>query len=275
MSMRINNIPLWMLSNEYTQQIAQNIHQHCRIDSTTGCWKHSGVTARKPYPRIKIKYRGIETSWGLSRIIYAIVHCTVDVPGLVLHTCDTPACCNPDHLYIGDHHDNAMDAARSGVLSRAIHTVPFGLPGKGVQGERHALSVLTDKAVREICCKYRMGLGSARTLAQEYGVGHATIQDVLTGETWKHITNGEIQTPLVKYQAIRKHNGNKASAKLTEDIVYKMRCEYYADHGKLPYRHYAEKYRVDISVARDAILGVSWKHVASPAGMQAFLQTRV
>ena len=31
------------------------------------------------------------------------------------HTCDNPPCCNPAHLYIGDHSSNALDAIeRSG-----------------------------------------------------------------------------------------------------------------------------------------------------------------
>ena len=39
-----------------------------------------------------------------------------DIPAglLVLHQCDNPACCNPDHLYLGTYRDNMLDCIRRG-----------------------------------------------------------------------------------------------------------------------------------------------------------------
>jgi hypothetical protein len=43
------------------------------------------------------------------RISYIINKGDIPKGGLVLHTCDNPACVNPNHLYIGTYGDNNMD----------------------------------------------------------------------------------------------------------------------------------------------------------------------
>lgn len=43
-------------------------------------------------------------------------------PGmLVMHTCDTPQCVNPDHLILGTSKDNAKDSANKGTVWMQLH----------------------------------------------------------------------------------------------------------------------------------------------------------
>ena len=51
------------------------------------------------------------------RVAYAVEHSeTVPAGALVLHRCDQPRCVRADHLYLGDHRDNAHDFfARGGA----------------------------------------------------------------------------------------------------------------------------------------------------------------
>ena len=50
------------------------------------------------------------------RVAWALSHEVGPDALRVLHHCDTPLCCNPDHLFLGTHADNMQDAAKKGRL---------------------------------------------------------------------------------------------------------------------------------------------------------------
>jgi hypothetical protein len=88
----------------------------------------------------------------------------------VLHECDYPPCCRPDHLFLGTHQENMDD-----------------MTGKGRQivGEEKALAKLTEDQIREI--RRDAGLYSDREMAARYGVSHSLIQGIRKNQRWKHI----------------------------------------------------------------------------------------
>lgn len=51
------------------------------------------------------------------RVAWIVTHGDIPQGMCVLHRCDTPKCCNPDHLFLGTQDDNMKDAARKGRLS--------------------------------------------------------------------------------------------------------------------------------------------------------------
>lgn len=51
---------------------------------------------------------------------------------LVLHSCDNPPCCNPNHLFLGTQSDNMRDCANKGRLGAQKKThCPQGHPYSG------------------------------------------------------------------------------------------------------------------------------------------------
>jgi hypothetical protein len=76
-----------------------------------GCWLWTGCTYNAGYGSFwwRQKMRGTNrVSWE--------VHNGREVPeGLdVCHTCDVPLCVNPEHLWLGTHHENMQDKVRKG-----------------------------------------------------------------------------------------------------------------------------------------------------------------
>lgn len=105
------------------------------------------------------------------RLSFYLVHGHWPEP-CALHTCDTPGCFNPDHIYEGDSIKNHED-----MVSR----------GRSTYGERHPGAILTDKLVIQMRKEYAVGKKTCGMLAEHYGVGRAAAQLAISGKTWKHL----------------------------------------------------------------------------------------
>ena len=76
----------------------------------SGCWICTIGHGR--YGRVKLDGTGI----GLKnhRASWMVHKGPIPEGKCVLHTCDTPRCINPDHLFLGSHADNMADRAAKG-----------------------------------------------------------------------------------------------------------------------------------------------------------------
>ena len=113
----------------------------------------------------------------------------------VCHTCDVPACVNPNHLWLGTQQENTADRSNKGRTARNF-------------GEKCGHAKLTWSDIAEI----RNDARPAIEIARSYGVSQATISNILNGKRW----------PSAGY--VRTHKpGNE---KLTEGQVTAIRADH-------------------------------------------------
>jgi hypothetical protein len=122
----------------------------------------------------------------------------------VLHHCDTPACCNPLHLFVGTKGDNIRDAAAKGRAGqrgddhwerrdpekarRAHEKRRQNHPESWQRGEERPAAKLTEAGVREMRRRHEHEGASIAGLAREYGVNEKTASMAVTRKSWKHVS---------------------------------------------------------------------------------------
>lgn len=77
------------------------------------CWLWRGYVQSGGYGQIRIN--GKPTL--IHRLSWSIVNGAIPCGLLVCHTCDTPACVNPAHLFLGTAKDNAQDCKLKGRMA--------------------------------------------------------------------------------------------------------------------------------------------------------------
>lgn len=91
----------------------------------------------------------------------------------VCHHCDTPACVNPAHLFLGTKADNSRDMARKGRASK----------GSNLRGEEVATSKLTWPEVRQIRALATRGV-THRDLGRIFRISPTRIGLIVSGRAW-------------------------------------------------------------------------------------------
>lgn len=132
-----------------------------------GCWEWGASRIRKGYGSLGFKGKTCRSH----RVAWELTYGEIPEGLHVLHSCDNPPCCNPNHLFLGTNLDNARDKEAKG---RGNHS----------KGENHYAAKLTDKQVAEIRDKFNRGIRKSQ-LAREYKVSKVHINRIIKLEKRK------------------------------------------------------------------------------------------
>jgi len=86
--------------------------------SEKDCWEWQRSKNKEGYGRFSIK----DVLWKTHRYSYSHYKGEIGVMK-VLHKCDNPSCCNPDHLFLGNLSENTLDMIRKGRGRKDYTTV--------------------------------------------------------------------------------------------------------------------------------------------------------
>lgn len=141
-----------------------------------GCHLWIGSKNEKGYGNFYVGIEG-KTICKAHRVSFAI-HNKLnlsDVPSLLRHTCDCPACVNPFHLLSGTSADNVKDMFDRG---RA--------PNR--KGSNNQQSILTEENVDVIRALISSGETNIK-IGEKFNVHHSTISQIRVGRSWGHYSS--------------------------------------------------------------------------------------
>lgn len=145
---------------------------HLQPGSPGECWEWQGSRTAAGYGQL----RAGGTNRYAHRFAWSRATGKTIPPGaVIMHTCDNPPCCNPEHLRLGDKWLNSLDKVAKGRQQR---------------GTQVWASKLDEAKVRWIRANYvswwhgRSRRSNAADLAVELGVSDSTVRGVVRGATW-------------------------------------------------------------------------------------------
>jgi hypothetical protein len=140
-----------------------------RVEWSPYCWQWGGCVGQKGHGLISFQNRLYHSN----RVAWEFVFGPIPYGKLVLHTCDNPACVNPEHLWLGTVADNHRD-----MVSKS----------RNAMGEKHGAARLTTEQVKSIRVEGANKPHGIRTkLAKRYGVHRETVSAILDRRTWRHV----------------------------------------------------------------------------------------
>lgn len=151
-----------------------------RVDKSGDCWLWTGCTGRtSPYGLVR--WGGVQTC--AHRVAYVLSGGKFSNGPFVLHKCDNPLCCRPEHLFSGTQMDNMKDCINKG---RSAKGAALNHPPQ--DGENNNNSKTTASVIKEV--KRMLENGDRQSdVASSTGLTRANVWAIAHGKSWRTVGN--------------------------------------------------------------------------------------
>lgn len=141
---------------------ASRIESKIAPDLNSGCWLWAGAVYPRGYGKIVDGGRDRRAH----RVSWEVYRGPIPLGLNVCHRCDTPACVNPDHLFLGTQADNVADCKAKGrVYDRS--------------GRRNPRAAVTADEVEAI----RRDPRPQKRIAASFRIGQSTVSRIKRGQS--------------------------------------------------------------------------------------------
>ena len=132
----------------------------------SGCWIYKGCVDKNGYGRVVFDRKADKAH----RLSWKLLRGEIPSGMSVLHSCDNPPCCNPDHLSIGTTKENIWDCCRK---NRRVQRRP-----RSVEDPEIVYQIREDFDSQ----KYRM-----KFLVEKYGLKESVIRNIGRRLSWAYL----------------------------------------------------------------------------------------
>ena len=139
------------------------------VKHENGCHLFNGHLDECGYGRISKDGKLVR----VHREIWKLHNPNQEITGVIMHSCDTPNCINPEHLSHGTQADNIADMVEKG---RRVT----------VKGSAQKDAKLSESDIPVIRKMLKDGQ-SGYSISKKYGVSEQAIRFIKQGKTWKHV----------------------------------------------------------------------------------------
>lgn len=149
----------------------KSLLESVEFNKQTNCWEWTGYKNKDGYGVVCRKCDDKTIQVKAHRFIYAWICGDIPAGLVVRHSCNNPACVNPEHLLLGTVKENAEDMVKI---------------GHSCKGTKHPNCKINENVVLKIFDLAKQGFSCVK-IGKQVGLGKTRVQIILSGKGWTHV----------------------------------------------------------------------------------------